>query len=245
MPTTTLHLQSERTQSLHDPKAMAKALRRVLAERGTELSHSESLECVARQLGWRDWNTLAARLDRPVLRLPSGWIVDGSHPEYYEMGVDETEGAALIRSRPALLELHPSDSPGGFGTLMQSIRADRFRGGRARLDAQLKCQDVMGAATMWLRVDGERRNTLGFDNMEHRKRDGALSGTQGWQDRTIVLDVPDEAQSIHFGFFLRGEGFAWARGFRLSEAGEAVPTTVDARYEHRSEPTNLDFRDAA
>ena len=222
---------------------MAKALRRVLAERGTELSHGEALECVARQLGWRDWNTLSARLDRPVLRLAKGWIVDGSNPEYYEMGVDDTEGAALIRSRPALFDLHPSDRPGGFGTLMQSIEVGRYRGGRVRLDAQLKCRDVSGAATMWLRVDGERRNTLAFDNMEHRERDGALSGTCDWQDRTIVLDVPDNAQSIHFGFFLRGEGYAWARRFRLSDAGTAEPT-VDGRYAHKPEPTNLDFMDA-
>jgi hypothetical protein len=44
----------------NDPKAMARRLRRSLAERGVELGHSETLELVAHAYGVRDWNTLAA-----------------------------------------------------------------------------------------------------------------------------------------------------------------------------------------
>lgn len=231
---------SNTRNGLHDPKAMAKALRHVLAERQVELTHSESLECVARQLGWRDWNTLAARLDRPALPLPTDWIISGSNPNAYEMGVDKAEGAALIRSRPALLELHPNDRPTGFGTLMQSIKADRYVGRRLRLDAQLKTKDVTGAGTIWLRVDGEGKNTLAFDNMERRGRAGVLTGTTGWSDRSIVLDVSAGARSIHFGFFLRGEGWTWARGLQLREAEASEPTT-GPRSDRGMEPTNLDF----
>ena len=66
---------------VNEPKAMAKCLRQVLAERQIEISHSDSLEFVARQLGWKDWNTLAAQLDGPALRLPEAWTVSGSRPE--------------------------------------------------------------------------------------------------------------------------------------------------------------------
>jgi len=50
-----------------DAKAMAKALRETLAERGIELSHSTALEVVARQFGLATWNILSARIesDRP------------------------------------------------------------------------------------------------------------------------------------------------------------------------------------
>ena len=41
-------------------KAMARHLRAALADRGVTVSHAEALELVARQLGMRDWNTLAA-----------------------------------------------------------------------------------------------------------------------------------------------------------------------------------------
>lgn len=48
------HLQS---------KAMAKALREALAALDVSLSHSQCLELVAKQLGFADWNTLAAKID--------------------------------------------------------------------------------------------------------------------------------------------------------------------------------------
>ena len=53
-----------------DAKAMAKRLRTALAARDITLSHSETLELVAAQLGHADWNTAAARLERP----PTGGI---------------------------------------------------------------------------------------------------------------------------------------------------------------------------
>jgi len=46
-----------------DVKAMAKSLRDCLAARSVLLSHSGCLEIVAKQLGFADWNTLAAKLD--------------------------------------------------------------------------------------------------------------------------------------------------------------------------------------
>ncbi|WP_366657817.1 glyoxalase superfamily protein [Fodinicurvata sp. EGI_FJ10296] len=42
-------------------KTQAKRLRADLRDRGSELSHSQSLELIARQHGARDWNTLVAQ----------------------------------------------------------------------------------------------------------------------------------------------------------------------------------------
>lgn len=50
-------------RSLRDAKPMAKILREALASRQIALSHSETLEIVARQFGFADRNTAAARLD--------------------------------------------------------------------------------------------------------------------------------------------------------------------------------------
>jgi hypothetical protein len=43
-------------------KSMAKSMRSALADRQVSLSHGACLEIVARQLGFVDWNTLAAAL---------------------------------------------------------------------------------------------------------------------------------------------------------------------------------------
>lgn len=224
----------------HDPKAMAKSLRQVLAERQIEVSHSDSLEFVARQLGWRDWNTLAARLDGPALRLPKAWTISGSRTEDYDMGFDKAQCCALIRYRHVLPDPTPGGRGSGFGTLMQSIKAEQYAGKRLRLGTELKAQDVSGAATIWLRVDGGKGSTLAFGNMESRQKDGPLRGTMGWQDRSIVLDVPPEGLSIHFGFYLRGSGSVWARRFHLDEVDPSVPVTDDTAP-RRTAPINLDF----
>ena len=50
-------------RTYQDAKTMAKSLRGSLAARNVLLSHSKCLEIVAKQLGFADWNTLAAKLD--------------------------------------------------------------------------------------------------------------------------------------------------------------------------------------
>lgn len=223
-----------------DPKALARTLRQALSERGIDLSHGDSLECVARQLGWRDWNTLSAHLDRKPLRLPQHWTIGGTHPQDYDMGVDEGEGCALIRYRHTLTEPIAPNEAAGFGTLMQTVAADAFRGKRLRLSASLKAEDVGGSATLWLRVDAEKGRVIAFDNMENRQTGGALSGTKDWTKRSIVLDVPQEAVTVNFGFYLRGTGSVWTRGLELSEVDASVPATQDAAP-HKPKPMNLDF----
>ena len=49
-------------RSFRDAKLMAKSLRDIMAGRQVPLSHSETLEIVARQFGYDDWNVLAAKI---------------------------------------------------------------------------------------------------------------------------------------------------------------------------------------
>jgi ATP-dependent Lon protease len=50
-------------RDFHNAKDMAKTLREGLAERSHEISHSESLELIARILGSKNWQTLAAAIE--------------------------------------------------------------------------------------------------------------------------------------------------------------------------------------
>lgn len=47
-------------RGFRDAKLMAKTLRETLASRQVELTHSETLEIVAQQFGYADWNTASA-----------------------------------------------------------------------------------------------------------------------------------------------------------------------------------------
>jgi ATP-dependent Lon protease len=57
-------------RDFRDAKAMAQTLRDALKIKSVSLTHSESLELIARILGFHDWNTLSARIqtDRPATR---------------------------------------------------------------------------------------------------------------------------------------------------------------------------------
>lgn len=237
-------------RTFRDAKSMAKALRQGLQERDIQLTHSDCLELVARQFGLLDWNTLSARINGQsesvvVLNLPKGWIASGSAPDLYEMGIDPSLAGspAVIRSKFAADD-HVWRSAGkGFGTMMQSVLADPFRGKRLRLRAELKSEDIDGAGTIWMRIDRAPGETLRFDNMEQRSTNGVLKGTADWTSREVVLDAPQEASSIHFGFYLRGRGQVWARRFDLAEVGEVVAATSTWQT-FLDRPTNLDFKDS-
>jgi hypothetical protein len=240
-------------------KAMAKALRQSLAERNIELSHSACLELVSRQFGFSDWNVLSAQVAaiqarQQPLAMPDGWFPAAfADTKRYRIGLDETApGCALIE---CLADRNTDLGKERFACMMQSIDAQQYRGKKLKLTAVLRSEDA-GCGTIWLRVDGiENRSvrpdgyevrSIRFDNMTSRKENGPISGTTGWTSRSIVLDVPIEASSIHYGFFLRGYGKVWAKHFKIEVVSEAAPVTAVSRAtsEQRPlpiQPSNLDF----
>ena len=58
-------------RDFRDAKLMAKALRQALADRDVDLSHSETLEIVARQFGFDQWNILSAKLEQTTASPPA------------------------------------------------------------------------------------------------------------------------------------------------------------------------------
>ncbi|WP_323761517.1 glyoxalase superfamily protein [Maricaulis sp.] len=61
-------------------KAQAKRLRKALEAEGNFVSHGESLELLAHQMGYRDWNTLSAKAgNRPDTPLAVGGRVRGRY----------------------------------------------------------------------------------------------------------------------------------------------------------------------
>lgn len=152
--------------------------------------------------------------------LPKGWILRGSAPANYLAGVDTAikaagEGSGFLASKPAV-ELNDS----GFGTMMQTIPAEAWRGRKVRFRAQVRATNVKGWAGLWMRVDGAEPNEpLAFDNMGDRP----ITGTSEWTAYEIVLNVPNGATRIAFGILLAGKGQVWIDDASLAPAdGGAV-----------------------
>jgi len=166
--------------------------------------------------------TISSRAREP--ELPAGWYRAGDRPTEYEVGIDPTGGrnggaCGFIAGR--------GERPAGYGTLMQAIAADAYRGRRLRFSAHVKAAGVGGWAGLWMRIDGRSKSpseppaTLGFDNMQGRP----IKGTLDWGRYEIVLDVPAEAHVIGFGIVLSGPGRAWLDGLQFETVGADVART--------------------
>jgi hypothetical protein len=66
-------------RDFRDAKAMAHSLRDALKAKAMEITHSESLELVAKTFGYENWNILSAKID--VAQPRSGETVEGPTPQ--------------------------------------------------------------------------------------------------------------------------------------------------------------------
>jgi hypothetical protein len=166
-----------------------------------------------------------------------GWILAGSHPHEYDHGLVEGEDHA--GKRIAFLRCN-TDSPGGFGTLMQIVDAHDYRGKRIHFGGSVRPHAVDQWAGLWMRVDGPAgadsafEHMQAFDNMQNRP----ITGSGDWQEHHVVLDVGETSSAVAFGVLLVGSGEVRCADFRFEEVGLDVPTTGSS---FARSPENLDF----
>lgn len=165
-----------------------------------------------------------------------GWILSGSHPTFYEMKTDGQIFHTGMKS--GLLASKTDVGEGQFGTMMQSFSAENWLGKRIKLSCFLKTDEVVKCGA-WCRVDNSTGDVIQFDNMDNRP----IQGTTDWNFYSIVLDVPKESASIHFGILLIGTGKVWADGFKFEEVDLSVTSTNMLGQEKNLplEPINLGF----
>jgi len=91
-----------------------------------------------------------------------------------------------------------------------------------------------------MRVDGKGEDMLQFDNMGNRP----ITGSNGWSKISVVLDVPEESESISFGVLLAGAGKVWIDSIRFEAVSLEVPSTnLEEPIVLPDHPVNLDFED--
>jgi hypothetical protein len=158
--------------------------------------------------------------------LPPAWILTGMHPQKFSAGIDQdpgVKGARFLRNK--------ADDPNAWATLAQQISAQNYLGQRIRFRAFVKTQDVSGWAGLWMRVDSRAGRSIAFYN----SADKPIRGTTDWQERSVVLDVPQDAAAIVFGVNNIGKGEVWIDRLGFETVGQDVP--VDVLRPGRALPT--------
>ena len=167
--------------------------------------------------------------------LPEGWFMAGSGPAEYAAGL-LPRTCAFGGKRILRLRFRAAVAPGGFGTVMQSFDAARYGGRRVRFSALVRGQEITDWAGAWLRVDAPD-GTRALDNMNDRP----LRGSTAWTETASVLDVGEDAASVHFGVLLTGAGAVDLARPRFEVVGTGVPVTRIPRGPLAGEPQGLDF----
>lgn len=163
------------------------------------------------------WLVCGGSAHGQTIALPLGWTATGEAPESAEMirACDVAHGGRCS----ARLSAGP-----GSGTIVmvQTVSAARYVGGRVVLAGWVRTE-AASAAQLWLRVDAGR-TVVALDNMSDRP----ISSTTPWTEYRLVLDVPDGASALAFGFLLKGGGRGWVDDLSLTHAepGEAATTDV-------------------
>ncbi|AWB43896.1 AraC family transcriptional regulator [Paenibacillus sp. CAA11] len=149
-----------------------------------------------------------------------GWIVTGTAPEKYHMGLDHQ--ICHMGSKAATISSVGDDfSHGEYGTIMQQISAKNYLGKRVRFSGFVKSKEVAGWAGLWMRIDNNTSATLKLDNMQNR----AITGTHEWNYYSCVLDIPEDGAIINVGVLLTGKGQIWFDHADLQEVDRNTPTT--------------------
>jgi hypothetical protein len=167
----------------------------------------------------------------PPVPLPSGsscaatteaiaaWSLGGTGTSQYQSGFDTT---MTCNSGPSLHLASSTATASDFGEMgNERMPGPPWLGQRLRLTGWIQSSAVTGWAGLWMRVDSATQSAVAFDNMQCR----SISGTTGWAQYEVVLDVPVDADRVAYGILLSDAGEVWLDGVSLDVVDDCVPTT--------------------
>ena len=157
-----------------------------------------------------------------------GWYAVSTVPEEYRIGIEPVRRPGSEGFVGATLRGFV-EAPYASGILLQSIRADEYRGRRIRLTSWLRTagespDTAMTEARLWMRVDGAN-GPLWSDYMLDRP----ILGIRDWALYAVVLDVPRAAIGISFGVAMTGRGQLWLDDVSFETVGKEVALTGQPR----------------
>ncbi|MYM21498.1 transcriptional regulator [Duganella sp. FT135W] len=149
-----------------------------------------------------------------------GWILSGGAAKSYEIGEDSAESVSGKASR---FIRYVDGNDAEFGTLMQQISANHYRGKRVRFQAMVKTRDVSQWAGLWMSaiLPGQQ-----YPAAFYNSQDKPISGSTDWQLRSVTLDIPEDAASLNFGVIDAGKGQVWIDRLSLEVVGREVPVDM-------------------
>ena len=143
--------------------------------------------------------------------------------------------AALHTVGQSSVSLESNSEGAEWGILHQRIAAGDLAGRMVEFSADLRTEDVVRGANLFVRADDASGRALAIETiMENRiSKDGLedhlaihrIAGDTDWTTRYVVLRVPEEATALSYGVALQGSGKLWIDNGSLQPAGPASQIT--------------------
>ena len=161
---------------------------------------------------------------------PKGWFLD-KEDLTYKLGIDDAkahsgDGAAFIVGNNA--------NKNDWNSLSQIIRVNDFAGKRIRVTGWMKSENLSDYASLWMRID-DYKSRVNADVFNNR----VMTGSNDWKQYEIILDVPENANTISFGMLLHRNGKAWIDDLKIEVVGQNIYSTESIK----SAPINLGFEE--
>jgi len=153
-----------------------------------------------------------------------GWTPQGAAPEYYRIGSDAAVShsgrfSAFIQSKVG--------QPPSNGYLLQTIRADDYAGRRVRLSA-FSLAERDDHAELFLSTWGVCGGLI--------RAVQTIKGRGGWDQYSLVVDVPENAVCLRYGIGISGYGLVRLDDVKLEIVDQATSVTPSPLP---AEPCNL------
>jgi hypothetical protein len=132
------------------------------------------------------------------------WQLDGTFLR--QAGLHDQDYSCTTEDGRAILAA-AVPQPAGFAFLGQRIEPDDYRGRTVTLRGDLRTTDVTDRAGLVLRIPRQGRRPAPPDPWHDPENHFApVTGTRDWTRHEVTAQIPADAISIIFGFFLNGRG---------------------------------------
>jgi len=148
-----------------------------------------------------------------------GWQLTAPSSDRFEASPDQNvtfDGKSTAR-------LQTSVATADLGSLIHSIDAEKYRGERLRFATNAKTKGVEVGTGSWLRIDSSSTPFRAYVDTH----DVHLRGDNVWTSLTIVIDVPQDAQTVYFGLSQEGPGTSWFGPVSVETVDHTVPVSYN------------------
>ena len=160
----------------------------------------------------------AATIEKP---LKWSWSSNSIAQTSYKSGVDSS---VVWNGKPALTVQGTGQTATRFGDIHQYVASFGYGGKRVRFSGVLRTSSVDQWAGVYLFAGSY--NTRMLDPLAMPTGFGKSGTNPQWQPVSVVIDVPQDVETIRMGLILVGNGQAWLSDLKFEEVDNEVPVTA-------------------